>query len=201
LGISIHYNGHLRSPEMLQPMIEEVVDIVKIHKWKYNVFETQFPKDTFDKKEFNDVLYGMSFTPPECESVSLEFLSNGRLVSPFAWYFYRKSNGEEKEGLDWPVSVKTHFAGVTVHKIVIHLFDYLSKKYFRSFSMMDETNYWENRDEKEAEEKFAFLNRIMDAIEGALRNPDIKQGETMEQYFLRILEKIHKKHKPKKGKP
>lgn len=191
MGISIHFKGHLRTKASLISLIEEVTDIVKIYQWPYKIFETAFPSNSFGKKKNDNGLYGISFTPPECETISLCFLSSGKLTSVLAWHLFIKRQGKEKEILDDWVSVKTHFAGEPIHKLVIHLLDHLSKKYFRHFKLSDEGLYWETRDETLLHQKFNFLNGWMDSLTGALETDPMKSGEPIEKYFERILKNIH----------
>ena len=190
MGISIHYKGHLRTKPSLPALVEEVEDIVKIYKWPYRVFETEFPVKPSAKSNYENELYGISFTPPESETISLLFLPNGRLISIFGWHLFMKSGGADKESLnDW-VSVKTHYAGEFIHKLVIHLLDHISKKYFRNFKMMDEGQYWETRDENLLHQKFTFLNGMLNTFAGALESEPMKQGESFEEYFKRIMKGI-----------
>lgn len=81
MGITIHYNGRLNAKKSLPLLIEEVKDIAEVSQWNYEIYRSGFPKNHFGKKTHNNTLYGMCFTPPGCETVSLTFLSNGTLVS------------------------------------------------------------------------------------------------------------------------
>ncbi|MFM8833922.1 MAG: hypothetical protein ACKOEV_09880 [Cytophagales bacterium] len=94
-------------------------------------------------------------------------------------------------------SVKTHYAGETVHKMVIHLLDHLSKKYFRHFTLMDEGQYWETRDEKLLHQNFAVLNGLMKSVGEAMQENPIRNSEPFEEYFKRLLQEIHSRKKIK----
>jgi len=193
MGISIYYKGRLKTKKSLQGLIEEVSDIARIYKWRSYTFEEEFPKGSFGKPSFDYHLYGICFTPPECETVNLTFLSNGKLVSPWAWQYYF-SRENDKSVLNG-TSVKTHYAGPNVHKILVHLLDHLSKKYFRSFKLTDEGQYWETKDEKLLAENFKQLNSLMEKFGSALDAQPMKEGETFEKYFVRLLNQIHKNKK------
>ncbi len=193
MGLSIHYNGYLRSKESLPSLIEEVKDIAKIYLWPYEIYETEFPLRTFGRKRLNNNLYGIRFTPPECETISLCFLSNGKLICFWSWLLYIKSLGTDKNYLEGGVSVKTHYAGEVIHEIVILLLDYLSKKYFRHFNMIDEGQYWETRDEKLLHQNFSRLSGFMNTFGNTLEANPIKLNESLEKYFERLLAAIHKK--------
>jgi len=73
MGLSLHYNGRFGNPELVQEMIEEVEDIASIYKWKYSIEYTKFPGGNFSNKAHNKKVYGISFAPPDCETVSICF--------------------------------------------------------------------------------------------------------------------------------
>lgn len=187
MGISIHFKGQLRTNASLISLVEEVTDIVKIYQWPYKIFETAFPS----KKENDNDLYGICFTPPECETISLCFLSDGKLTSIESWHLRNKSQDKNKETLTRWISVKTHFAGEAVHKLIIHLLDYLNKKYFTYFTLSDEGQYWETRDEDLLHQKFTYLNGLMNSFAEGLEVNPMMPGESFDKYFERILKNIH----------
>jgi hypothetical protein len=196
MGLSIHYKGNLRTKASLSALIEEVTDIAKVFKWPYQVLEPEFPDDSLISKKFDSSLYGICFTPHGCETISVCFLSNGQLSSVASWYLFENKLRTAQEILDSWVSVKTQFAGEEIHKMVIHLFDHVNKKYFNDFNLTDEGEYWETRDEKLLHEKFAFLTKMIEKVGGAIEGNLLKPGESIEAYFERILKDIHSQNKP-----
>jgi hypothetical protein len=195
MGLSIHYRGYLRNKESLPALVEEVADIVKVYQWPYHILDTEFPMDSGRAEKLSNDLYGICFTPTECETVSICFLSNGQLTSVLSWHLFDKKLMSEREILDSWVSVKTQFAGDSIHKIIIHLLEYVSKKYLSDFELNDEGLYWETRDEKLLQEKFAFLSGIINNFRTALDEHPRNQGENFEKYFERILQQIQSKNK------
>jgi hypothetical protein len=195
MGLSIHYKGNLRTKASLSALIEEVTDIAKIYKWKYHIRDTEFPKESLENKKFNSSLYGICFTPPGCETISICFLSNGQLSSAASSYLFENKLITAQEVLDSWVSVKTQFAGEEIHKMVINLLDYLNKKHFSDFTLIDEGEYWETRDEKLLHKKFTFLSKMIEKVGGAIEENLMKPGESIEAYFERILKDIHSQNK------
>ncbi len=190
MGISIHYKGRLKTEDSLPKMIEEAKDIAEIHHWNYHIFERQFPENHFGKKTFNNEMYGICFSPPECEPVQLTFLSNGEMRSPST--LEPSDFSEEDQDLIKILFTKTHYAGPAIHKIIIHFLDYISGKYFDEFELTDEAEYWETKDEKLLYKNFHTLNKLIDAFGQGLESNTMKQDETFEQYILRIAQDIHK---------
>lgn len=193
MGLSINYSGSFNHRASLPEMIEEVKDIAEIYKWKYIIYEEHFPINSQGKPTFNRKIYGISFTPPNCESICLCFLSNGKMSSNTLLKFYGNSTSKEEQQYLYMLWVKTQFADSNVHKLIVHLLKYLSKKYFSNFNVLDEGQYWESENEKLLEEKFKQYNDLLETISSALENYPIKAGETFEQYFKRVLSRSQKK--------
>ena len=156
-------------------------------------FTYTFPANTFGKADYNQNIYGISFTPPDCETISICFLSNGKMSSPLHLQFFGKPDIKPEQEFLYMLSVKTQFAGSELHKFIIHLFQYLNKKYFKNFKMVDEGGYWESGNEKLLELNFKKYIDLLNSFSSAIENQPIKAGETFEAYFERLLKQIHDK--------
>jgi hypothetical protein len=194
MGLSIHYSGRFNAKASLSQMIEEVKDIAEIYKWPYHVFEDEFPADSLAKAEYDQNIYGICFTPPECETVSLCFLSNGKMSNVLNLEFYGNPKNEEEAAYLYMLSVKTQYAGIEIHKLVIHLLKYLSKKYLQDFIVSDEGGYWETGDEKLLQETFKRYTILIESFASSLETYPKKYGESFEVYFERLLKQIQEKH-------
>ncbi|MEA3450897.1 MAG: hypothetical protein U9Q83_03230 [Bacteroidota bacterium] len=106
MGLSIHYNGSFRESASLSKMVNEVKDIAEVRKWEYNIFEEKFPNDYNSEDSYNENVYGISFTPPECETVSLCFLSNRKMSSPARLKFFGKTSDRPEQKYLYMLSVK-----------------------------------------------------------------------------------------------
>jgi hypothetical protein len=165
-------------------MIEEVRDIIEIYRWKYHIHETTFSLNDFGTENFDKKLYGISFTPPECETVSLAFLSNGRLSSMGNLRFY----GDEKDNeYLYMISVKTQYAGWQTHVLTIRLLKYLSQRYFKFLTVDDEGMYWETEDEVLLKKRFKEYSDLIGKVSTGLEIIPMKPGESLKEYFNRIL--------------
>lgn len=194
MGLSIGYSGKFNQKASLAEMIDEVAEIAKTYNWKYNIYETSFTESGFDK-EYSDKIYGISFSPPECEPVFLCFLSNGRMSSgPYLQVFGNSENKDYQKYL-YLLSTKTQFAGEQVHKLIVHILKYISKKYLKNFNVMDEGQYWETLDENILKERFVLYNDLLDTFSDSIQNFPYKPGESMESYFDRLVQYINEKRK------
>ena len=146
MGLSIHYSGRLKNPALLPELIAEVKDIAEVYEWKYHVFEQQFPEGRLTGNSHDGNLYGISFSPPECEAVWLCFLSNRRMSGPANLLFHDPDDTDSEDLNLYTLSVKTQFAGMGIHRIIIHLLRHLQEKYLADFELQDEGHHWETGD-------------------------------------------------------
>ena len=197
MGLSINYSGSFKNEASLEAMIEEVKDIAEIYDWKYTINNSRFPKNTFGKLEYDGKLYGISFTPPNCETISLTFLSNGKMCCGARLEFFGNSDSENDKLYLYMLCTKTQYAGSTNHKIIIHLLKYLSQKYFRDFQLTDEGDYWETEDESLLEKNFKTYNDLIYGVAHSVKNYLINTNESFTEYFERIMKILDEKRNKK----
>jgi hypothetical protein len=197
MGLSIHYSGSFNPNASLSAMIEEVKDIAELYKWKYKVFEDAFPGNSLDKKEYTQGIYGICFTPPKCETVDLCFLSNGQMSSSAHLILFGKSKTQEERPYLYMLSTKTQYAGIEIHKLIIHLLKYIEGKYLKDLKVLDEGHYWETGDEKLLEETFKRYTELIESFASSIEIYPVNPGESFEAYFERLLHQIHKKKNKK----
>jgi len=195
MGLSIHYSGSFKQGACLSSMIEEVKDIAEVYNWKYNISNDIFIEEALGKEDYNQNIYGINFTPPNCETVVIEFLSNGKMSSLTHLKIFGKNNEKPEQEYLYMLSVKTQFAGIEIHKLIIHLFKYLSEKYFTDFKITDEGQYWETGDEKVLGEIFTRYVDLLDNFSSALETYPMKDNEAFEDYFARLMNQIQKRRK------
>jgi hypothetical protein len=152
--------------------------------WNYKIFEDSFPKGESKYNSDNGEVYGISFTPPKCETVWICFLSNYRMSSFVNLEFYGNSQDKTEKKFLYMLATKTQFAGPDIHKTIIHLFKYLNKKgYFESFEMHDESEYWETGNELLLDHHFKIYSALIDKFALAIESTPFKQGESYERLF------------------
>jgi len=195
MGLSFHYSGSIAKPELLPELIDELSDIAHIYNWKYNVYEPQFPENSFGKPEYNQCIYGISITPPGCETIFVCFLSNGRMSSHAHLKFFGKTDEQTEREYLYMLSVKTQFADVATHQFIIQLFRYLNTKYFTGFELTDDGCYWETNDIDILKANFKRNADLISGFSSALESIPMETGETIENYLLRLLDLIQKRKK------
>ena len=195
MGLSIHFSGRLRKAEYLQTLIEEIKDISDVYGWKYHIFDRYFPNNTFENSTSFENVYGINFTPTNCETVSVAFLSNGKMISPERIAFFANTKNEP---YIYTISVKTQFAGITVHQLLIRLFKYLNDKYFEDFQLNDESHYWETDDENLMRERFKEYDNLLDNVVLSIETFPIESGENIISYFERLMKHVDGLKKDKK---
>ena len=193
MGLSFHYNGKISDPALLPDLIDEVQEIANVHHWKYFIFDRQFIIGDFGKTGHNQCIYGICFTPPECETVNICFLSNGRMSSIVNLQLWAKTTDPAEKDYLYMNSVKTQFASVELHQLLIHLFRHLNNKYFADFNLYDEVSYWETNDEALLRKNFNRNLALINSVESALEHIPRNEGEDIEDYLERIIKPIHDK--------
>jgi hypothetical protein len=193
MGITIHYSGRFNPKASLPEMVEEVKDIVIAYEWPYHIFETEFPVDSLSVPEHNHKLYGISFTPPESETVNICFLSNGRISGPAQLNFYGNSANEIEQEYLYMQFVKTQFAGWQIHIVIVRLLQYVFKKYLLEVKVNDEGGYWDTHDEDTLKENFRRNGFLIESFTAAIESFPIEKGESLEAYLLRMAEWVKKR--------
>ena len=187
MGLSIHFTGRLRKAEHLPALIEEITDVSKVYGWRYHIYNTHFPNGTFENHTSFEEVYGISFTPTNCETISFAFLSNGTMVCPARISFFVDTPNEP---FIYTVSVKTQFAGFFIHQLLIRLFKYLNNKYFEDFKLDDESYYWETDDENRMRERFKVYDDLLDNVVLSVQTFPIESGEDIIAYFERLMKHV-----------
>lgn len=196
MGLSFHYSGSIANPKFLPELIEEVLDIAKIYGWKNSIYEISFPNNCLSGiNEYSDEIFGISITPPGCETIDICFLSNGRMSSPIHLKFYGKTKDQEESPFLYLISVKTQFSNPFIHATVIQMFRHLNNRYFSNFTLSDEGQYWETNDEEILKSNFAKYDALLDSFSLGLETLPMKANESFEDYFTRLFEQIGKRDK------
>jgi hypothetical protein len=194
MGLSIHYNGNLKTASTLKSLIEEVVDIAISNSWSYFIFEEKFKNNSFSKIIDTDNLYGIMLTPPECEPICFSFLSNGKICGIINYNVLKINSSIEDKNL-YIVSTKTQYTGVEIHKKIVLIIDYISKKYLTNFKCTDEGKYWETRDETFLIKIFERYTNLVNSFWSSLEMIPMNDNESLENYLIRMWETINKNSK------
>ena len=191
MGLSFHYKGKIKEAKMLAPLVTDVIDFAKAHGFDYqtDVFEQAFPEGELTDYQGDDQLYGIVFTPKECEPIFLTFVRNGRLCSPVQFAFQTKAESD----FFYLISTKTQYAGAETHALVIDFLRYLREKYFSEFELQDEGKYWETQDKELLIAEFDKLQRSIDRLSAMLEMMPRKEGESLEDFIKRMAGETHKK--------
>jgi hypothetical protein len=139
MGLSIHYSGRFNQNAVLSDLITEVKEVAEVLKWNYTIYGREFPIKGKEDQPYDGKIYGISFTPPNCETVSICFLSNYRMSNYVLLKFYGHAENQSQNDFLYMLSVKTQFAGPTIHQTILEQIPYLYKKNnFSEFSLVDE---------------------------------------------------------------
>ncbi len=192
MGLSFHYTGSLKKNASITDLIDEVKDISEILNWKYHILDTDFPEVELTDGKVDGNLYGICFSPENCEPVFLTFLSNRRLCSPVSLRDFEQPVSEVPEDA-YLVFTKTQYAGPEAHMAVIHVLKHISKKYLEELNVIDEGQYWETGDEQLLRDTFKRYTALINGFASAFGSVPVKEGELIEEYIKRIFEILKSK--------
>lgn len=199
MGLSIHYSGKLKEEINLNDFISDVKDFAKTHHWKYSTFDTAFPEQTDSKDDYREDIYGITLQAEGCENVDLSFLSNRRLANWVTFPSLSKYGDDPNEMALYTISVKTQYAGIDTHVLIVDMLRYLSKSYFEEFKMTDEGYYWETGSRKTLQERFDRYNGLLDSMELGLKSSKQNPDESLVDFIKRVAKNVDDREK-KKGK-
>lgn len=191
MGLTIHYSGKLKSASQLTELIEEIKDIANTNEWKYFVFEDKFPNDEFSKDIDKTDLYGVMLNPPGSEPVCFTFLNNGKMCGILNFNLLQIDPSINGMML-YNISTKTQFSGPEIHQKIIHLFEYIKRKFLTNFKCNDEGKYWKTRDKELLTEIFERHERLINSFSSAIEMIPKNEGENLEDYLLRMAEITNK---------
>lgn len=208
MGVTIHYRGRLKSPDHIEQLITEVESLAEEAGWQYRVI-SPMPDLIFD--HIYVTLMGIVVdVHPDCESLSLVFDEQGRLISlpgldiiAYEGFLVEKEDElgtyvtlempplEDLGKLTWDdlaamdeintAYTKTQFSGAETHILLCKLLRYLEKKYFAEFKVFDEGDYYYTGNASALAEKIAFLNHIIEnAAKAPIVNPHLEDS-TLEE--------------------
>lgn len=189
MGVTIHYRGKLKSPDMTMGLMHEVEDICIANNWKHNLFTDDKPHGDHDLSALDDDfdgdstynlmpksrkkpdlgLRGITFQPhEECETLTLLFDKEGVLQSIFSMIF-----GSHDPRIKYPHNfVKTQFSGIETHVKIINLLVYLKKKYFKVLHITDEGGYYPKKDLEALSGRMAFIGNAIETIRDVFENAE-----------------------------
>lgn len=180
MGLSIFYSGKIRNMQLLPLMTREVMDICQNLHWISGDFK-YWPEIP---------LKGFQFHPPGCEPVWLTFRNDGVLMDPVYFtypnYMQTKTPPEQK----FLLNTVTQFAGADAHMRLIKLLRYVSKKYFRQFRLLDESEYWESGNEEKCRDWFTMFSvwmNNMSADLGQLDGRGYESGQNVQERVEDLL--------------
>lgn len=178
MGITIHYQGKIRSIDKIPELIAEMRDLAETAGWEYSII------NICQKSSLRGISLDVH---PQCESFSLTFAEGGGLIS---YFNYQDIPGRKGVKEVKPLFVKTQFAGVETHILIIRLLEYVKKKYIPDLEIDDEGEYWQRRDINLLREKFNFLNKALRKIEDLLSTEKLPADVTSNGELLDRIEEI-----------
>ena len=177
MGLTIHYSGKLRSPDLLSSLIHEAADISTSMKWPYEIIE----------KSPDIPVEGILISPEGSEPLWLTFHEDGFMCNPMLYEYVLKVEGKgiPADAEQW-LFTKTQYAGVDAHIAMIKLLRYLKEQYFEKLEVHDESGYWETNNEEKCREIFDRYDSLMNAVGEALDEMEVDPSDSQEVVIAKI---------------
>jgi hypothetical protein len=140
MSIEFYYKGKINLSS-IEPLCTEVSDICQTLSWQFHRWTKH--KCTDAESTLGDV-FGISFRPPNCETIFLTFNKAGILQSPLQTNLNNVAAHHQAF-----LSARTFYAGIHAHCNVIKLLKYIGKTYMTDFELMDTTGYAHHEDFQE----------------------------------------------------
>ena len=184
MGLTIHYSGMLRNPDVLPALIQEAVDIADTMKWPYELIS---PTPGIP-------VSGVIVAPEGSEPIWLTFHQEGFMCNPVLFEYVREMEGKDipADAEQW-LFTKTQYAGVDAHMAMINFLRHLSSKYFERFELHDESRYWETNDKALCRQIFGKYDQMMNMVGEALDKMEIDPEETQESVIAKIEKMLEEK--------
>lgn len=202
MGITIHFQGTLKDPLLINSIMDELIDIAETMEWKRHSLDEDWSKPVTAGLSFSDnkveisghlALKGVQLSlHPNCEPLQIYFNKDGKLITPTSVALLNEGKIKPEEIY---CSVKTQFAPADVHISIIKLLRYLKKQYIPNLYVIDEGNYWNTENKETLINKMDFIKEKMDVIENILLSVD---EESIRRYspeqLADLLENKLRKH-------
>ena len=147
MALSIYYSGVLKGINRLPELVAEVTDICHDLHWNCEIIEEEAPTQ----------LRGLGFSAPGGEPIWLTFDPNGVLESPY-FVFLEKSPGPScSTSVTASLETVVQYAGPETQMRLVNLLHYISLKYFATFDLVDESEFWETGSEERCRDWFAMF--------------------------------------------
>lgn len=164
MSVTLRYSGSLDDRALLPRLHEDFQDIAATHAWPVDLMA---PPKTAEAPRGRTlapplVLEGLRIiVHPQTDPLWLTFDPEGTLTRLGSYPLTQVARDGSPQGARFSflhqsqASIQTGIGGALLHKTVVSLLDYLKRAYVRDLQVLDESGYWDTRDE-------AALKRLME---------------------------------------
>lgn len=189
MGVTIHYGGRIKSIELVDDLVDEMVEICNANEWKYQIIGSEKPTNPTEDHSLPH-LKGISFGPDKSESISFTFTESGQLLSPMVAMF-QQHEPEQTKDMVHHAFTKTQFAGPDFHIKIVNIMKYVASKYFDEWHVNDESNYYQTEDRDHLIECMGIIDRSLAALNDAFdahgADMSSKSEEEIKDFIGKIL--------------
>ena len=166
MSVTLRYSGTLNDRDLLPRLSEDFQDIAATHAWPVDLL-APLPAGQLSERSRTLapalVLAGLRvIVHPQTDPLWLTFDPEGTLTRLGTYPLTQMARDGSPQGARFSflhqsqASMQTGIGGPLLHKTVVSLLDYLKRAYVSDLQVLDESGYWETRDE-------AALKRLMES--------------------------------------
>ena len=160
MSVTLRYSGTLNDPALLPRLREEFQDIAAANQWPVDLLERVVPKGKPAGGRLMApplVVEGLKLVVhPQTDPLWLTFDPQG-VLTRLDPYPLGLDQAQTRYGFlqQAQASMQTGIGGSQLHRTVVGLLDYLKRAYVGDLRVLDDSGYWESRDD-------GALKRLMD---------------------------------------
>ena len=167
MSVTLRYSGTMKDMALLPRLREDFQDIAATHAWPVDLVEAAAEVRTASRRVRTLapplLVEGLRvIVHPQTDPLWLTFDPEGVLTRMGAFPLSQVGRDGSAQGAKFgflhqsQASMQTSIGGSHLHRTLVSLLDYLKRAYVPDLQVMDETGYWDVRDD-------AALRRLMDA--------------------------------------
>lgn len=180
MGVTIHYTGKLKTIDLIDELMDELIEISKANEWGYQVVDAPLSPDMEDAEIMPD-LQGIICGVKDLEPLWMTFNQEGKLLSPMA-AMISVNDPEQYADLKYTCFIKTQYGGPDHHIKIVNLLKYLFQKYFDNWDVIDESGYFNSGNQEDLIQCMSIIDRSMAALNDAFEaHGDSLDGKSEEE--------------------
>jgi hypothetical protein len=180
MPVTLRFRGAIQDPSLIETFEDRVIDLALEFEGYARIWRSA-PKERGDRI-VRGVLLNLA---PGMDTISLLLAPEGWLIPTAA---LREAEAGSLPERPW-ISVRTHFAPLHAHVMLVALLDTLRREFFADLEVEDESAYWTSRDLTALRRNRTGSGTGLDALTDPIRTADDAGTDRLADRVRRTLER------------